>query len=151
MLYLPHPADNLSGRTLEYSRCWDKRPREKTGSKSAIANRGFYAIYALASTYPAGIFTGPLGAWPGRHQWRLGAQPPLAALPLVFAPRFGEPMSCFVSLLVKAHDARALLHSGKTFHEEATTASASAPSMPWWGRAQRTWGCLLLGASDRGG
>ena len=45
-------------------------------------------------------------AWPGRHQWRLGAQPPFAAPPLVFARRFGEPMSSFVRLLVKAHDAR---------------------------------------------
>jgi hypothetical protein len=50
---------------------------------------------------------GAAAAWRWRHQWRLGVQPPFAALPLVFAPRFGEKMSTFVCLLVKAYDAHA--------------------------------------------
>lgn len=81
------------------------------------------------------IQTDPLCSLPCRY---VEPAEPFAALSLVFAPRLGEPMSSFVSLLVKAHDAHALLHSGKTFHEEATTASASAPSMPWWGRVHAT-------------
>ena len=59
-------------------------------------------------------------AWPGRHQWGLGVQPPFAALPLIIAPEFFERMSCFVRFLVKAHDAHTRdPRSAATFYTDA--------------------------------